>query len=74
MYCKRNKGAWIAPYVYSSEVVAINADKKYFDEKSGVFRLYDAEPIFYSHGRYFEAGKLIGKFGFSVKKKKVEKK
>ncbi|MDQ1332607.1 MAG: hypothetical protein QG576_642 [Bacteroidota bacterium] len=57
-------------HMFISEVVAINADKRYIDEKSGVFRLYDAEPVCYSHGKYYETGKLIGKFGFSVEKKK----
>ena len=60
-------------HMFISEVAAINADKKYIDEKSGVFRLYDAEPICYSHGKYYETGKLIGKFGFSVEKKNGKK-
>ena len=57
-------------HMFISEVVAVNADKTLFDEKTGVFRLYDAEPICYSHGRYYETGKFIGKFGFSVKKRR----
>ena len=56
-------------HMFISEVVAVNADKQLFDEKTGAFRLYDAEPICYSHGKYYETGKLIGKFGFSVKKR-----
>jgi hypothetical protein len=50
-------------------VVAVNADEKYFDEKTGLFKLNDAAPICYSHGKYYETGKLIGKFGYSVEKK-----
>ena len=61
-------------HMFISEVVAVNADKKYYDEKSGVFKLADAEPISYLHGKYYETGKLIGKFGFSVEKKKKKKK
>jgi flavin reductase (DIM6/NTAB) family NADH-FMN oxidoreductase RutF len=57
-------------HMFISEVVAINVDKKYYDEKSGVFKLFDADLICYLHGKYYETGKLIGKFGFSVKKKK----
>jgi flavin reductase (DIM6/NTAB) family NADH-FMN oxidoreductase RutF len=60
-------------HMFISEVVAINADEKYIDEKTGAFRLYDAEPLCYSHGKYFETGKLIGRFGFSVAKKKKQK-
>jgi hypothetical protein len=55
--------------MFISEVVAVNADEKYFDKKTGLFRLNDAVPICYSHGKYYEAGALIGKFGFSVEKK-----
>jgi len=57
-------------HMFISEVVAVNADEKYIDEKTGLFRLNDAFPICYSHGKYYETGKLIGKFGFSVEKKK----
>jgi flavin reductase (DIM6/NTAB) family NADH-FMN oxidoreductase RutF len=57
-------------HMFISEVVAVHADEKYIDAKSGLFRLNDAYPICYSHGKYYETGKLIGKFGFSVEKKK----
>jgi flavin reductase (DIM6/NTAB) family NADH-FMN oxidoreductase RutF len=58
-------------HMFISEVVAVNAEKDLFDEKSGVFRLFAADPICYSHGKYYETGKLIGKFGYSVQKKKT---
>ncbi len=61
-------------HMFISEVVSVNADKNLFDERSGVFRLYDANPICYTHGKYYETGKLIGKFGFSVEKKHGKKK
>jgi flavin reductase (DIM6/NTAB) family NADH-FMN oxidoreductase RutF len=57
-------------HMFISEVVAVNADEKYIDKNTGLFRLDDAEPICYSHGKYYETGKLIGKFGYSVEKKK----
>ena len=57
-------------HMFISEVVAVNADSEYFYEDKGLFRLNDAGPICYSHGRYYETGKFIGKFGFSVEKKK----
>lgn len=60
-------------HMFISEVVAVNAESEYFDDKSGRFRLFDSEPICYSHGKYYETGKLIGKFGFSVEKKKKKK-
>lgn len=58
-------------HMFISEVVAVNAEKELFDERTGAFRLFSADPICYTHGKYYETGKLIGKFGFSVKKKKV---
>lgn len=60
-------------HMFISEVVAVNADEKYIDKNTGLFRLNDAEPICYSHGKYYETGPLIGKFGFSVEKKKKKK-
>lgn len=60
-------------HMFISEVVAVNADKKFYDEKSGVFSLAETGPISYIHGKYYETGKLIGKFGFSVEKKKKRK-
>lgn len=57
-------------HMFISEVVAVQADEQYIDEKTGLFRLSDAVPICYSHGKYYETGKLIGKFGYSVGKKK----
>jgi flavin reductase (DIM6/NTAB) family NADH-FMN oxidoreductase RutF len=60
-------------HMFISEVVAINADNEYIDQKSGKFRLSDANPLSYLHGQYYETGKFIGKFGFSVEKKKKKK-
>jgi flavin reductase (DIM6/NTAB) family NADH-FMN oxidoreductase RutF len=57
-------------HMFISEVVAVQADEKYIDSKSGVFNLNDSAPICYSHGKYYETGPLIGKFGYSVEKKK----
>jgi flavin reductase (DIM6/NTAB) family NADH-FMN oxidoreductase RutF len=56
--------------MFISEVVAVNADKKYIDAHTGLFKLNEAGPICYSHGKYYETGLLIGKFGYSVEKKK----
>jgi len=59
-------------HMFISEVVIVDAEKSLFDEKNGVFRLNEANLLCYSHGKYFETGKFIGKFGFSVKKKKTK--
>lgn len=60
-------------HMFISEVVAVHADDTYFDKKSGLFRLNDAKPLCYLHGRYYLTGRFIGKFGFSVKKKRSKK-
>jgi flavin reductase (DIM6/NTAB) family NADH-FMN oxidoreductase RutF len=57
-------------HMFISEVVAINAEGEYFDERTGLFRLNDSNLLCYSHGKYYETGHFIGKFGFSVEKKK----
>jgi flavin reductase (DIM6/NTAB) family NADH-FMN oxidoreductase RutF len=57
-------------HMFISEVVAVHADDRYFDAETGQFRLNESSPICYSHGKYYETGSFIGKFGFSVKKKK----
>jgi flavin reductase (DIM6/NTAB) family NADH-FMN oxidoreductase RutF len=57
-------------HMFISEVVAVNAEKKFFDESTGIFRLNEANPLCYIHGKYYETGSYIGKFGFSVEKKR----
>ena len=54
-------------HMFIAEVVAVNADEKYFDE-TGKFCLEKCELITYSHGQYYTLGENIGRFGFSVKK------
>ena len=56
-----------------AEVVGVNVDEKYLDE-GGKFHLNDAGLVAYSHGEYFELGKSLGTFGFSVRKKKKRRK
>jgi flavin reductase (DIM6/NTAB) family NADH-FMN oxidoreductase RutF len=61
-------------HMFISEVVAVQAEKDLFDDISGLFRLNDAVPVCYTHGMYYETGKFIGKFGYSVQKKRKTKK
>jgi flavin reductase (DIM6/NTAB) family NADH-FMN oxidoreductase RutF len=56
-------------HMFISEILAVNAEEKYIDSKTGLFRLNEAIPLCYSHGKYYETGPLVGKFGFSVEKK-----
>lgn len=55
-------------HMFIAEVVSINIDDKYMD-KTGKFNLNKAGLVSYSHGEYFELGKKLGKFGYSVAKK-----
>ncbi len=59
-------------HMFIAEVVAINADKKYID-KNGAFDISKCDLIAYSNGGYYSLGKKIGKFGFSVQKKKKKR-
>lgn len=56
--------------MFIAEVVNVLADERYIDPATGAFSLPDAKPICYSHGKYYSLGREIGKFGYSVQKKK----
>ena len=60
-------------HMFIAEVLAINADEKYIDEK-GAFDISKCNLIAYSNGKYNELGRKIGKFGYSVQKNKKKKK
>jgi len=55
--------------MFLAEVVSVAVDKKYMDQ-TGKFNLNKSDLIVYSHGEYYGLGEFIGKFGYSVKKKK----
>ena len=56
-----------------AEVVNVQADDCYLDKDSGRFELASADPLVYLHGGYFELGEKIGKFGWSVEKKRKKR-
>ena len=55
--------------MFIAEVLSIDADDKYID-KNGSFDISKCNLIAYSNGGYYSLGKKIGKFGYSVEKKK----
>ena len=55
--------------MFIAKVLAVNVDEKYMDEK-GKFDLEKCKLLAYSHGQYYKLGERIGKFGYSVQKKK----
>lgn len=56
--------------MFIADVVNVRADDKYLNKKTGKLELAETSPLVYVHGNYFELGKKIGKFGWSVEKKK----
>lgn len=59
--------------MFIAEVLAIDVDEKYIDEK-GSFDISKCNLIAYANGGYYPLGKRIGKFGYSVQKNKKRKK
>ena len=59
--------------MFVAEVVSTNVDEKLLDE-NGRLDLQRADLIAYAHGEYYGLGKKLGKFGYSVQKKKTNKK
>ena len=60
-------------HMFIADVLGINADEKYIDEK-GAFDISKCNLIAYANGGHYPLAKKIGKFGFSVQKKKKNKK
>lgn len=56
--------------LFLAEVVNIQADSRYIDPETGKLELQKARPIVYSHGEYFALGRMLGYFGWSVRRKK----
>jgi len=56
-------------HMFMAEVLSINADEKYIDE-NGAFDISKCDLIAYANGKYFELGEQVGKFGYSVQKKR----
>ncbi len=59
--------------MFLADIVAVDVNEDLVDE-NGKLHLSRAGLVAYSHGEYFELGKRIGKFGFSVAKKKPAQK
>ncbi len=59
--------------MFLADVVNVTIDDTYLDE-NGRFHLNQSRLVTYSHGEYFLLGKKLGTFGYSVAKKKTQKK
>lgn len=59
--------------MFLAEVVNVSVSEEYLDQ-NGKFHFNKSNPICYSHGCYYTLGEKLGTFGYSVKKKKTDKK
>ena len=59
--------------MFLAEVLGVTVDDAYLDE-SDRLHINDAGLVMYSHGEYFSLGEKLGKFGYSVQKKKKARK
>ena len=56
--------------MFIAEVVNVQADEQYINPETGAFELDKAHLMAYVHGHYYKLGDQIGRFGWSVRKKK----
>lgn len=54
-------------HMFIAEVTGVQVSEKHMNE-TGKFELNQTGLVAYSHGEYFELGKRLGKFGYSVAK------
>ena len=59
-------------HMFVADIVAIDVDESLIGN-DGKLRLDKANLAAFAHGDYFEIGKKIGNFGFSVRKTKKKK-
>lgn len=55
-------------HMFLAEVLAVHVEQRLLDER-GRLALERARLVAYSHGEYYGLGKLLGSFGYSVRKK-----
>ena len=57
-------------HMFIADVLNVQANKKYIDPETEEFKLSEAKLIAYNHGHYYKLGEEIGRFGWTVRKKK----
>ncbi len=58
--------------MFIAEVLNVKADERFLDTTTGKWELDASHPLVYLHGAYYGLGQKIGKFGWSVEKKKEQ--
>lgn len=56
--------------MFIAEVIDVLADERFINPETGAFDMERAGLMAYCHGGYYSLGQKLGKFGFSVQKKK----
>ena len=56
--------------MFIADVVNVRVDSQYLNAETGAFDMASFSPLVYMHGGYYGLGRKIGKFGWSVEKKK----
>lgn len=56
--------------MFIADVLNVLADEAFIDPDTEAFDLARANPLVFSHGNYYATGEHLGRFGFSVRKKK----
>ncbi len=60
-------------HMFIAEVVNVLADDRYMNPETRAFDLLSSGLMTYAHGGYYTIGHKLGKFGFSVEKKKSKR-
>ena len=70
MHLTKEKANFVkCPSMFMAEVLSIDPDTQYINDK-GEFDISKCNLIAYANGGYYSLGKKLGKFGYSVQKKK----
>lgn len=56
--------------MFIAEVVNVRADDAYLNTETGKFELAQSDLLTYVHGGYYALGEKLGKFGWSVQKRR----
>lgn len=56
--------------MFIADVVNVRVEQTHLNTETGKLELAECNPLVYVHGNYYDLGEKIGKFGWSVEKKK----
>lgn len=71
--CVKSVTSYGSHDMFLAEVVAVNVDEQYIDDKNAL-DLEKAGVLAFAHGKYYTLGRHLGNFGFSVNKALLKQK